>query len=145
IIPVLTMMGLDDTPATFDGVTPLPAAMARKLAEAEPVWHRVFTHPLTAGFLELRAHRYRPTPEMLQHLRPPPPCCAAPGCTKGTSDDAENDHIEEFDHAHPARGGPTSLDNLHRLHWGHPDLKTAGRIDPVREPDGTTTWTVGSP
>ena len=33
-------------------------------------------------------------------------------------DDAENDHIEEFDHAHPSRGeGPTSLDNLHRLHW----------------------------
>ena len=145
VVPVLTMMGLDDTPATYDGVTPLPAAMARKLAEAEPVWHRVFTHPLTGGFLELPAQRYRPTPEMVEHLRLTTPRCAVPGCTKGTSDDAENDHIEEFDHAHPARGGPTSLDNLHRLHWGHHDLKTAGRIDPVREPDGTTAWTVGSP
>ncbi|MDN6400570.1 MAG: HNH endonuclease, partial [Brachybacterium sp.] len=47
--------------------------------------------------------------------------------------------------AHPERGGPTSIDNLHRLHWGHHDLKTAKRVDPVREPDGSTTWTVGSP
>ena len=145
VIPVLTMMGLDDTPATYDGMTPLPAAMARKLAEAEPVWHRVFTEPITGGFLPLPAQRYRPTPEMVEHLRLTTPRCAVPGCTKSTTDDAENDHIEEFDHAHPERGGPTSIDNLHRLHWGHHDLKTARRVDPEREPDGSTTWTVGSP
>ena len=146
VIPVLTLMGLDGTPATYDGVTPLPAEMARKLAEAEPVWHRVFTDPIADGrFLPLPAQRYRPTPEMVEHLRLENPRCAAPGCTKTTTDDAENDHIEEFDHQHPERGGPTSIDNLHRLHWGHHDLKTARRIDPVREPDGSTTWTVGSP
>ncbi|WP_394215053.1 HNH endonuclease [Brachybacterium vulturis] len=145
VVPVLTMMGLDDTPATYDGVTPLPAAMARQLAETEPVWHRVFTDPATGAFLPLPAQRYRPTPEMVEHLRLTTPRCAVPGCTKGTTDDAENDHIEEFDHAHPERGGPTSLDNLHRLHWGHHDLKTAGRVDPVREPDSSTTWTIGSP
>src|SRR5699024_6625661 len=50
-VPLLSMMGLDDPPATSAGVTPLPAPMARKLAEAETVWHRVFTHPLTGGFL----------------------------------------------------------------------------------------------
>ncbi|MDN5898859.1 MAG: HNH endonuclease [Brachybacterium sp.] len=145
VVPVLTMMGLDDTPATYDGVTPLPAGMARKLAESEPVWHRVFTAPVSGAFLPLPAQRYRPTPEMVEHLRLTTPRCAVPGCTKGTTDDAENDHIEEFDHAHPERGGPTSIDNLHRLHWGHHDLKTARRVDPVREPDGSTTWTVGSP
>ncbi len=145
VIPVLTLMGLDDTPATYDGITPLPAAMSRALAETEPVWHRVFTDPLTGRFLELPAQRYRPSPEMVEHLRLTTPRCAVPGCTKGTTDGAENDHIEEFDHEHPERGGPTSLDNLHRLHWGHHDFKTARRIDPVREPDGSTTWTVGSP
>lgn len=145
VVPVLTVMGLDDTPATFDGVTPLPAEMARKLAESEPVWHRVFTEPITGAFLPLPAQRYRPTPEMVEHLRLLQPRCAVPGCTHTTTDDAENDHIEEFDHEHPARGGPTSIENLHRLHWGHHDLKTAGRVDPVREPDGSTTWTVGSP
>ncbi|HEX7352186.1 HNH endonuclease signature motif containing protein [Brachybacterium sp.] len=145
VVPVLTLMGLDDTPATYGGVTPLPAAMARALAESEPVWHRVFTEPITGEFLPLPAQRYRPTPEMIEHLRLIAPRCAVPGCTKGTTDDAENDHIEEFDHAHPARGGPTSIDNLHRLHWGHHDLKTERRIDPVRDPDGSTTWMVGSP
>src|SRR5699024_6167017 len=68
-----------------------------------------------------------------------------PACTHTTADDAENDHIEEFDHTDPTRGGPTSLHNLHRLDWRHHDLKTAGRLDPVREPDGSTPWTVGSP
>ena len=145
VIPVLTLMGLDDTPATYDGVTPLPAEMARRLAEIEPVWHRVFTQPITGEFLPLPAERYRPTPEMIEHLRLDHPRCAVPGCMHTTTDDAENDHIEEFDHSDPSRGGPTSLENLHRLHWGHHDLKTAGRIDPVREPDGSTTWTVGSP
>ena len=29
VVPVLTLMGLDDTPATYDGVTPLPAAEMR--------------------------------------------------------------------------------------------------------------------
>jgi hypothetical protein len=145
LIPVLTLMGLDDTPATYDGVTPLPAEMARRLAETEPVWHRVFTEPIAGEFLPLPAQRHRPTPEMVEHLRLLAPRCAVPGCTKTTTDDAENDHIEEFDHVHPARGGPTSIDNLHRLHWGHHDLKTAKRVDPTREPDGSTTWTVGSP
>lgn len=145
VIPVLTLMGLDDTPATYDGIIPLPAEMARALAESEPVWHRVFTEPIRGAFLPVPADRYRPTPEMVEHLRLQNPRCAAPGCTRTTADDAENDHIEEFDHAHPSRGGPTSLDNLHRLHWGHHDLKTARRIDPVREPDGSTTWTIGNP
>ena len=145
LIPVLTLMGLDDTPATLDGTHPLPAEMARDLAAAEPVWHRVFTDPISGEFLPLPAERYRPTEAMVEHLRLRDPLCAVPGCTRHTTDDAETDHLEEFDHADPARGGPTSLQNLHRLHWGHHDLKTAGRIDPVREPDGSTTWTVGAP
>src|SRR5699024_10361719 len=96
VVPVLPVMGLDGTPPPYASATPPPAAMARNLAEPEPVWHRVFTHPLTGGFLELPAQRYRPTPEMVEHLRLTTPRCAVPGCTKGTSDDAENDHIEEF-------------------------------------------------
>ncbi|WP_422117605.1 HNH endonuclease [Brachybacterium sp. UNK5269] len=145
VIPVLTLMGLDDAPATYDGVTPLPADMARRLAAAEPVWHRVFTNPITGAFLPLPAEQYRPTAAMVEHLRLLNPRCAVPGCTKTTADDAENDHIEEFDHECPARGGPTEIENLHRLDWHHHDLKTARRLDPHRHPDGSTTWSVGSP
>ena len=38
VVPVLTLMGLDDAPATYDGVVPLPAGMARRLAAGEEVW-----------------------------------------------------------------------------------------------------------
>lgn len=145
VIPVLTMMGLDDAPATYDGITPLPAEMARSLAECEPVWHRVFTDPIKGEFLELPPERYAPTPAMVEHLRLVNPRCAAPGCTHTTTDDAENDHIIEFDHEHPERGGLTTIENFHRLHWAHHDLKTAKRVDPERQPDGSTVWTVGSP
>ena len=48
---------------------------------------------------------------------------------------AEDDHILEYDHEHPERGGPTSLWNLHRLCWLHHQQKTAGRTDPVRDPE----------
>lgn len=145
VIPVLTLMGLDDAPATYDGVIPLPADMARRLAATEPIWHRVFTQPLTGGFLPLPAEQYRPTAAMVEHLRLLNPRCAVPGCPKTTTDHAENDHIEEFDHEHPARGGPTSIENLHRLDRHHHGLKTDRRLDPERHPDGSTTWSVGSP
>ena len=145
VIPVLTLMGLADIPALYDGIHPLPAQMARDLAAAEPVWYRVFADPLKGRYLPVPPDRYRPSAAQVEHLRLQDPRCAVPGCMHPTTDDAENDHIEEFDHADPTRGGPTDLNNLHRLHWKHHDLKTAGRIDPVREPDGSTTWTVGSP
>ncbi|GAA1315008.1 DUF222 domain-containing protein [Brachybacterium tyrofermentans] len=144
VVPVLTLMGLSDAPATYDGVVPLPADMARSLAAAEPIWHRVLTDPTSGEFLPLPADRYRPTAEMVEHLRLRDPVCAVPSCTRSTSSDAENDHIEEFDHVHPERGGPTSIANLHRLHWGHHDDKTRRRIDPERTSDGSTTWSIGT-
>ena len=55
---------------------------------------------------------------------------------------AEDDHIIEYDHEHPERGGPTSLANLHRLCWQHHQMKTAGLIDPTRAPvdDSAPLW-----
>ena len=56
----------------------------------------------------------------------------------------ESDHIEEFDHEHPARGGPTEIGNLHRLCRIHHRMKTAGLLDPQRdESTGVTRWRIG--
>ncbi|APX34164.1 hypothetical protein BH708_17260 [Brachybacterium sp. P6-10-X1] len=145
VVPFLTLMGLSDAPATYDGTTPIPAPMARRLAAGETTWYRVLTDPSSGEFLPLPADQYRPTAAMVEHLRLRDPVCAAPACTKNTSGSgAENDHIEEFDHAHPARGGPTSIANLHRMDWGHHSDKTRRLIDPERNPDGSTTWSVGA-
>src|SRR5699024_11534101 len=48
------------------------------------------------------------------------------------------------DHRHltsfPTRRSSDLIENLHRLCWKHHRLKTLGLLDPVREPDGSTTW-----
>lgn len=61
-VPVLTLLGASDEPGTLDGVTPLPPSLARSLAGAADVWHRVLTAPNSGAFLPLPADRYAPTP-----------------------------------------------------------------------------------
>lgn len=131
-VPALGLLGSVDAPGMLDGIHPIPAPMARQLAGTSSTWYRILTDPSTGTFLPLPAERYTPTRAMLEHLRLRNPVCAAPGCTRATSWNAEMDHIEEFNHHHPAAGGPTSMENAHLLCWQHHQLKTAGLIDPVR-------------
>ncbi|GAA4519864.1 HNH endonuclease signature motif containing protein [Brachybacterium paraconglomeratum] len=156
-VPALTLMGHSDAPAMLDGMTPLPAELARDLAAGEPTWQRILTDPITGAYLPVTAETYSPTAQMRLQLRLRHPVCAVPGCTRTTVIAAEDDHIIEYDHDHPGQGGQTSLWNLHRLCWLHHKQKTAGMIDPERDPaddpaggDGTTTagplattWDIG--
>ncbi|MGO1285878.1 MAG: HNH endonuclease signature motif containing protein [Brachybacterium sp.] len=145
-VPATTLLGLDDAPAMLDGMTPVPAELARELAAGEGTWQRILTDPMTGAHLPVSATTYQPTSQMRLQLRLRHPVCAVPGCTRSTAMAAEDDHIIEYDHDHPGRGGQTSLWNLHRLCWQHHQMKTAGLIDPERDPhddpetgDGTTT------
>ena len=157
-VPVTTLMGLDDAPALMDGITPIPAELARGLAAGETTWQRILTDAVTGGYLPVHADTYRPPAQLRQQLRLRHSRCAAPGCDRPTAVAAEDDHIIEYDHQDPARGGQTSLWNLHRLCWQHHREKTAALIDPDRDPrddpeqstDGSTTagpietrWTLG--
>lgn len=142
VVPVMTLLGESEAPGMIDGTIPLPAAMARHLAAGEDTWYRILAEPATGAFLPLPPSRYSPTPAMQEHLRLLDPVCAVPGCTRNVCTVGEADHIEEYDHKNPENGGQTEIDNLHRLCWRHHDLKTRGRIDPVREPDGSTTWII---
>ena len=147
-VPVLTLLGASDEPGTLDGVTPLPPSLARSLAGAADVWHRVLTAPNSGAFLPLPADRYAPTPAMLQHLRLRNAQCAVPGCTRPSSWASECDHIEECLRGHHGKGGLTEIENLHLLCWQHHLDKTNGLLDPTRittsalEP-GRTRWKVG--
>ncbi|WP_370289372.1 DUF222 domain-containing protein [Nocardioides sp.] len=72
--------------------------------------------------------------------------CVAPYCTHSARG-ADLDHIEPFDHAHPARGGPTSTANLTALCRRHHRLKThAGwTYEPITTPEGRSyLWTLPS-
>lgn len=143
VVPAMTLLGESDAPGTIDGTIPLPAPMARHLAAGEPTWYRILTDPSDGTFLPLPPTRYSPTPTMQEHLRLLDPVCAVPGCTRNVCTVGESDHIQEYDHDHPEKGGQTSLENLHRLCWKHHTMKTRGLLDPVREPDGSTTWHIG--
>ncbi|WME23297.1 HNH endonuclease signature motif containing protein [Brachybacterium sp. GU-2] len=150
-VPVMTLLGRDDAPAMLEGTTPIPAELARNLAAGESAWTRFLTDAARGTHLPVLPETYRPSAAMRLQLRLRHPVCAAPGCTRPTATAAEDDHILEYDHEHPERGGPTSLANLHRLCWQHHQMKTAGLIDPTREPVDhsaparplTTHWTLG--
>nr|WP_276545816.1 HNH endonuclease signature motif containing protein [Brachybacterium muris] len=143
-VPVMTLMGFSDAPGVVDGTVPVPASMARMIAAREPFWYRVLTDPVTGTFIPAAASSYRPPTAMLEHLRMENPVCAVPGCTRPSTSRAEADHIQEYDHTDPASGGPTCVSNLHLLCFTHHRLKTRGMIDPVRGPDGTTRWNIGT-
>ena len=144
VIPALTLLGVTDAPGTLDGVIPLPAPLARRLAAGARTWHRILTDPVDGAFLPVPAAQYRPTTAMAEHLRLRDPVCAVPGCIRGRLTPAEIDHIEEFCHEDPGSGGATEIRNLHRLCWWHHRLKTERLIDPEKAPDGTTThWEIG--
>jgi hypothetical protein len=134
-IPAMTLMGRSDAPGILEGLMPIPADMARMLAADCPDWYRVLTDPADGVFLPLAADRYVPTRAMREHLRLRNPRCAVPGCEKSTVSGGEIDHIVEYDHEHPERGGQTEIANTHILCTRHHQLKTAGLIDPERIED----------
>jgi len=142
VVPAMTLLGESEAPGTIDGTIPLPAPMARHLAAGEPTWYRILTDPADGAFLPLKADRYAPTPAMQEHLRLLDPVCAVPACTRNTCTIGESDHIQEYDHKNPENGGQTAIENLHRLCWKHHDMKTRRILDPVRNPDGSTSWLV---
>ncbi|UQN29573.1 HNH endonuclease signature motif containing protein [Brachybacterium kimchii] len=131
-IPFLTLLGQSEAPALLEGKHPIPADMARELAGQCPEWMRILTDPVTGAFLPLPPERYRPSVQMVTHLRLRGPECSVPGCVRASCRGVEVDHIEEFDHDHPGQGGVTEIENLHVLCWSHHQVKTARDIDPVR-------------
>lgn len=146
-VPVMTLLGASQEPGMLEGTIPVPAAMARELAGASDTWYRILTDPCSGAFLPLPATQYPPTRAMLEHLRLRNTTCAVPGCTRGTSWASEADHIEEYDHGDPERGGLTEIENLHLLCWQHHRAKTAGLLDPIRLPTtpgipGQTSWSL---
>ncbi|WP_422114833.1 HNH endonuclease signature motif containing protein [Brachybacterium sp. UNK5269] len=144
VVPVLTLLGRSNAPAMLDGTIPIPPRMARELVARAPAFERVLTAPISGQYLPSASTTYRPTRAMAENLRLIDPVCAVPGCTRNVMTIGETDHIEEFDLEDPARGGPTALENLHRLCRTHHRMKTAGLLDPERDQgSGTTRWRVG--
>ena len=144
VVPVLSLLGLSHAPATLDGTIPVPARMARELVAKAPAFERVLADAATGEYHHAASKTYPVSRAMAENLRLIDPVCALPGCSRNVMTVGESDHIEEFDHEHPARGGPTEIGNLHRLCRIHHRMKTAGLLDPERdESTGVTRWRIG--
>ncbi|WP_175414139.1 HNH endonuclease signature motif containing protein [Agrococcus sp. SGAir0287] len=124
-IPVTTLTGHDDAPASLDGDQPIDAETARILAGVAATWERLLTDPIRGTVLEVDT--YQPTAAQRRLLIARDQHCRFPGCA-AHAHTADLDHTIAWDH-----DGTTALGNLAHLCRRHHTLKHA------------SAWTVHQP
>ncbi|MFC9352489.1 DUF222 domain-containing protein [Arthrobacter sp. NPDC057013] len=117
-VPVFSLLGLSEEPATLDGYGPIPPSMARRLvAEGATSFHRVLVDPRDGAPLEIGRTSYRLTKPMRQWLRLRDAKCTFPSCNNHSLDN-DADHILAW-----ADGGGTGVANLGQPCPKHHKLK----------------------
>ncbi|MEW1808933.1 HNH endonuclease signature motif containing protein, partial [Pseudarthrobacter sp. NPDC080039] len=139
-VPVFSLLGSTDEPATLDGFGPIPASMARKLvADGAHSFYRVLVDPRDGAPLEIGRTNYRLTETIKQWIRMRDAKCTFPGCTNHTPDN-DTDHLHAWDH-----GGTTNVSNLGQLCPKHHRLKHHSQWAPdpatTKDPPGWTSPT----
>jgi hypothetical protein len=139
-VPVFSLLGLTDEPATLDGYGPIPASMARKLVtDGASSFYRVLVDPRDGAPLEIGRTNYRLTKAMKKTLQLRDGKCTFPGCNNHSPDN-DTDHLTAWHH-----GGTTGISNLAQLCPKHHRLKHATGWTPTpathNEPPGWTSPT----
>ncbi|WP_344748114.1 hypothetical protein, partial [Kribbella aluminosa] len=136
LIPITTLLGMDDDTCELAGYGPIPADMARRIA-TNGTWRRLLTDPTNGAVLEASTTRHDPGTLVTETLLARHPVCAWPGCNR-TSRECDRDHITPY-----ARTGETSLAGLApfcEYHHVIKDTKTWGWTT-THHPDGSLTLT----
>jgi hypothetical protein len=136
VVPMSTLLGVDDDPAELTGYGPIPAEMARRIA-ADGTWRRLLTDPINGMVLEASTTRHDPGTLVTETLLARHPVCAWPGCNH-TSRDCDRDHTTPF-----ARTGTTTLTGLAPYCEYHHVIKDtpAWGWTTTSHPDGSITLT----
>ncbi|GAA3623773.1 HNH endonuclease signature motif containing protein [Microbacterium awajiense] len=135
-VPVLTLLGVDETtPATVEGVGPIPAAQARELCGGSREWMRVLTHPETGVVLSVGRDTYKPPADLTRLVNWRAGTCQAPGCGMPAAR-CELDHTIAW-----VDGGHTAENNLAPLCKGHHTVKHHGNWRVMQAPGGVLHWT----
>ncbi len=117
-VPVFSLMGLTEEPATLDGYGPVPATMARHLvANGADSFLRVLVDPRSGAPLEIGRNSYRVPKAMRQWLRMRDGKCPFPGCSSPSLDN-DADHLLAWHN-----GGHTGIANLGQPCHQHHQLK----------------------
>ena len=132
-VPVLTVLGVDTTPAELTGQAPVDTVTALRLAATAPGWDRVLTHPITGSVLAV--DRYRPPAHLARLLRVRDEHCRFPGCRIPVRK-CDIDHTIAREH-----DGPTEVANLAHLCRRHHTLKHHSAWRVRQTPDGVLHWT----
>ncbi len=134
-VALSTLLGLDQQPADLDGLGPIPAALARRLADdPSGTWRRLLTDE-RGQLLDYGRSTYRPPAALADHITARDRTCRFPHCTRRAAT-SEIDHRIAW-----ADGGPTNEANLHVLCPRHHHLKHDTTWQVVRQADGITRWT----
>jgi len=133
-IPVLTLLGLDEQPATLDGRIPIDPATARKLVADAPGFYRLLTDPITGSVVSFD-DQFRYLPKSLRRaVQLVDGTCTAPWCDAGP-EETDGHHPDEWAESHT-----TSLANSALLCG--PDHRTVHntRWTMVKLPNGDKQW-----
>ncbi|MBD8059467.1 DUF222 domain-containing protein [Cellulomonas sp. JH27-2] len=134
-----TLLGLDDLPGDLAGYGPIPAYVARELAQ-DATWTRILTDPADGAFVERGRVRYRPGADLTGTVLARDVTCTFPGCQQPSAR-CELDHVAPFDDTRPA-DTQTTVDNLQALCKHHHQQKTRKRWHATRDPvTGNCVWT----
>ncbi|WP_456844889.1 DUF222 domain-containing protein [Cellulomonas sp. P5_C6] len=153
-VAATTLMGLDDAPGFLGSYGPVPAQVARELAQ-DGTWRRVLTDT-TGQVCAVGTQTYRPGADLTRTVQARDVTCTFPGCRQPATR-CELDHRTPYDHhrgpheqAH-APGDQLQSDphepqtceaNLHALCKHHHQAKTEGWWNVTYNPaTGVSTWT----
>ena len=132
-IPVLTLLGHSDEPATLSGSGPIALETAKRLAAGAPGWDRILTHPVTGCVLAV--DRYRPSAEQRRLLLVRDEHCRFPGCRQAATR-CDVDHTVAAAH-----DGSTDVRNLAHLCRRHHTLKHHSAWRVRQRGGGVLEWT----
>jgi hypothetical protein len=134
-VSVMTLLGLDEEPATLEGYGPISPDAARRIAGNAPSFTRILTHPETGVMLSVGKEQYTVTKGMRRVLRVRDETCRFPGCSRPAVK-SDIDHTQDWQY-----DGLTDCDNLAHLCEGHHRLKHLSQWSVTQEPGGILVWT----
>ena len=136
-VPVLTLLGQSNQPATLDGWIPIDPVTARRLVGTVTSVTRILTHPETGATLSVGRRRYKVPKDLRTYLQIRDLTCRFPGCEQPAQ-------LSDIDHTLDWQfGGETRAGNLACLCPGHHTLKgeTAWTVTQDADNSGILTWT----
>jgi hypothetical protein len=133
IIDLPTLLALKNNPAHLPGYGPLPAELARELADGGAL-RRLVTDPATGALLDYGHHTYIPPKALREFVKARDQRCLGQGCNRRAQ------HCD-LDHLTPHPQGRTAATNLGPECRHTHRLKTISGWTIKRDHDGTITWT----